>query len=407
MTNPMQQILIVGAGHAGFQCAASLRQEGFDGHIVLIGDEACLPYQRPPLSKAYLLGKSAAADLLFRPARYYDDHRVQHVQTRVESIDRAAQRVTLQSGESVPYDHLVIATGSRPRRLSIPGAELDGVLNLQTLADAEILRQRLQPGRRAVVVGAGFIGLEFASAARTLGLEVVVVDVAERALARGASAECARVMVEAQAQNGVRLQFQCGVAAIDGEHGRVRAVRTADGQVLPADLVVVGIGAEARIQLAVQAGLEVGNGIFVDARLVTSDPHVSAIGDVAAVEHAESGQRVRLESVQNATDQARAVASRLAAKPMPASPVPWFWSDQGALKLQIAGLRDRDDAHVVLAEPDSPARTVLCIRGDRLAAVETINRPADHMLARRLLARRVPVSVQQASAPGFQLKALI
>jgi len=204
----------------------------------------------------------------------------------------------------------------------------------------------------------------------------------------------------------VRLQFQCGVAAIDGERGQVRAVRTADGQVLPADLVVVGIGAEARTQIAVQAGLEVGNGIFVDARLVTSDPHISAIGDVAAVTHAESGQRIRLESVQNATDQARAVASRLAAKPMPAPPVPWFWSDQGALKLQIAGLRDRDDAHVVLAEPDSLLARCCASAAIDWRRVETINRPADHMLARRLLAKRVPVSKQRASAPGFSAQGL-
>jgi len=223
----MQQIVILGAGHAGFQCAASLRQEGFGGDIALIGDEACLPYQRLPLSKAYLLGKAAASDLPFRPARFYDDHRLQRVQTCAESIDRVAQRVVLRSGKTIPYDHLVVATGSRPRKLSISGAHLDGVLPLQTLADADALRQRLQPGRRAVVVGAGFIGLEFAAAARTLGLEVIVVDVAERALARAASTQSARVMVDAQGQRGVRFRWRCGVSAIEGANGKVSAVHTA------------------------------------------------------------------------------------------------------------------------------------------------------------------------------------
>ena len=402
----MKQILIVGAGHAGFQCAASLRQEGFDGHIVLIGDEAGLPYQRPPLSKAYLLGKSTAADLLFRPARFYDEHRVQHLQGRVESVDPAMQRISLQSGESLAYDHLVIATGSQPRQLTIPGAELDGVLSLQTLADAEDLRQRLQPGRRAVVIGAGLIGLEFAAVARTLGLEVDVVDVAERALARAASAQTAAAMVDAQLQRGVRLRFGYGLSAIEGEHGRVTAVRTADGDALPADLVLVGIGAQARTQLAQQAGLEVDNGICVDERLATADPNISAIGDVAAFPHGASGQRVRLESVQNATDQARRLAARLTGKPPAPMPVPWFWSDQGELKLQIAGLHSHDDEHVVLADPAVPGHCVLCLRDDRLAAVETINRPAEHMLARRLLAKGVHLSVAQAREPGFQFKTL-
>ena len=402
----MKQIIIVGAGHAGFQCAASLRQDGFEGHIVLIGDEVGLPYQRPPLSKAYLLGKSASADLLFRPARFYEEHRVQHRRGRVETVDRAAQRVVQQSGESLAYDHLVLATGSQPRRLTIPGAELDGVLGLQTLADAEDLRQRLQPGRRAVVVGAGFIGLEFAAVARTLGLEVDVVDVAERALARAASAQTAVAMVDAQLQRGVRLRFGCGIAEIEGTRGHVTAVRTANGDALPADIVLVGIGAQARSQLAQQAGLAVDNGICVDERLATADANISAIGDVAAFPAGASGQRVRLESVQNATDQARQLAARLMGKPPTAWPVPWFWSDQGDLKLQIAGLRAHDDEHVMLTDPAVPGRCVLCVRDDRLVAVETINRPAEHMLARRLLAKGVRLDASQARAPGFQLKSV-
>lgn len=401
-----QQVVIIGAGHAGFHCAASLRHEGFGGNVVLIGDEGCAPYQRPPLSKAYLLGKAAVPDLLFRHERFYDEQRVQLVHARAESIDRDVQRVLLQSGELVPYDHLVIATGSRPRTLRLAGADLEGVLSLQTLADAEGLRQRLDSCRRAVVVGAGFIGLEFAAVACSLGLDVVVVDVAERALARALSAECARVIVESHEQRGVRLRFGCGVSALEGTRGRIAAVHTADGQELPADIVVAGIGAEPRTQLAVQAGLAVESGICVDERLVTSDPAISAIGDVAAYPDAASGRRIRLESVQNATDQGRTVAARLAGKAVSHNAVPWFWSDQGDIKLQIAGLSAAGDEHVFLSDPESRACTLLCLRGDRLAAVETINRPADHMLARRLLAKGVQLSAGEAREPGFQLKTL-
>jgi 3-phenylpropionate/trans-cinnamate dioxygenase ferredoxin reductase subunit len=402
----MQQIVIIGAGHAGFQCSASLRQEGFGGNIVLLGGEDGLPYQRPPLSKAYLLAKATASDLLFRPGRFFDEQRVQLLQARAEYVDRQAQRVVLQSGKSIPYDHLVIATGSRPRKIALEGADLDGVLSLQTLGDAHGLRERLQSSRRAVVVGAGFIGLEFAAVARTLGLDVTVVDVAERALARATSSDCAQVVAESHVQRGTRLLFQCGVSALEGREGKIAAVRTANGRDLPADIVVVGIGAEPRTQLAVRAGLVVENGISVDEQLVTSDPAISAIGDVAGFPDRVSGRRIRLESVQNASDQARSVAARLTGKLVSHNPVPWFWSDQGDLKLQIAGLRAPDDEHVVLAEPQSRACTVLCIRNERLAAVETINRAGDHMLARRLLAKSVAVSGAQARAPGFQLKEL-
>ncbi|NDZ18122.1 pyridine nucleotide-disulfide oxidoreductase [Variovorax sp. WS11] len=402
----MQQILIIGAGHAGFQCAASLRQEGFEGRIVLLGEEEGLPYQRPPLSKAYLLAKATASDLLFRPSRYFDDHRVELLRGRAERIERRSRQVLLQSGESIPYDHLVIATGSRPRRIALEGADLDGVLSLQTLGDAEGLRERLQSGRRAVVVGAGFIGLEFAAVARGLGLDVTVVDLADRALARATSAISARAVAESHVQRGTRLLFQCGLSSFEGRHGKVAGVHTADGRELPADIVVVGIGAEPRTQLAAQAGLDVDNGIRVDERLVSSDPAISAIGDVAAFPDPWSGRRIRLESVQNASDQARSVAARIAGKAVSHGPVPWFWSDQGDLKLQIAGLRAPDDEHVVLAEPQSRASTVLCIRGERLAAVETINRAGDHMLARRLLAKGVRVSRTEAQAVGFQLRDL-
>jgi 3-phenylpropionate/trans-cinnamate dioxygenase ferredoxin reductase component len=400
------RVVIVGTGHAGFQCAASLRQEGFTGEVVLVGDEPALPYQRPPLSKAYLLGASSVTDILFRPPGFYEQHRVERILAHVEHVDRPAQRIVLRSGATLAYDHLVIATGSRPRRLAVEGSTFTGVMSLQTLPDADLLRQRVQEGRRVVVIGAGFIGLEFAAVARTLGLDVVVLDVAQRALARAASAELASVVVGMHQQRGVQLRFGCGVAAVEGAQGTVSGVRTADGDRVPADLVLVGIGAEPRTQLATAAGLRVDNGIVVDQRLLTSDPSISAIGDVAAFPDHRCGGHVRLESVQNATDQARCVAGRLTGKAPTYDPVPWFWSDQGDLKLQIAGLRSPQDEHVVLATPGARACSVLCIREGRLAAVETIDRPADHMLARRLLAKGVYVSASQARQPGFALKAL-
>src|SRR4030095_11961389 len=213
---PAMNVVIIGTGPAGFQCAASLRQAGFHGDILLVGDEPSLPYQRPPLSKAYLLGKASAVDLLFRPPHFYEEHAIRRAAGRVEGIAPKSQRIALQSGESISYDHLVIATGARPRRLSVEGADLKGVFSLQTLADSDALRHQVQSSRRAVVVGAGFIGLEFAAVARTLGLDLVCVDVAPRALARAASAEVAHLVAASHVARGAELRFACGVAALEG-----------------------------------------------------------------------------------------------------------------------------------------------------------------------------------------------
>jgi 3-phenylpropionate/trans-cinnamate dioxygenase ferredoxin reductase subunit len=400
-------IVIVGAGHGGLNCAAALRQQGFDGPLHLITGEPSLPYQRPPLSKAYLLGKSSATDLQFRPERFYAEQQVTLVSGQVESIDRAQRHVALQDGRTLPYGHLVLATGSSPRRLDVPGASLEGVLSLQTLADADRLLPLLRRARTAVVIGAGFIGLEFASVARSLGVAVEVLDVADRPMARALSPECSQAFDAAHRAQGTRLRFGTGVARFDGVDGKVAAAITSDGERIPADLVLVGIGAVPRTALAAAAGLELENGIRVDAMLRTSDPRISAIGDVAAFPEPASGRLVRLESVQNATDQARLVAARLVGKEAPYQAVPWFWSDQAGFKLQIAGLRRGDEQQVVLGDPAERNFTVLCLRGDRLAAVETVNRPADHMLARRLLAQPCQVTQAQARAPGFTLKSLV
>lgn len=401
----MNSIVIVGAGHAGFQCAAALRQQGFQGEVTLIGDEGHLPYQRPPLSKGYLLGTVRRDDLAFRAAEFYETHRVRRVSAGVEAIDRATQRVQLHAGETLAYDHLVLATGSRPRSLQVPGADLDGVFVLQTLDDADQLRAALKVSSRAVVVGAGFIGLEFAASARSLGCEVCVVDIADRPMARVLSAESSEVFADHHRSQGSELLMQAHVHSFEDAAGKAVGVVTSDGQHLPADLIVVGAGAVPRCELAQQCGLQVDNGVVVDASLVTSDPSISAIGDIARFPHARTGRSIRLECVQNATDQARAVAARLAGHaPVPYGAVPWFWSDQGALKLQIAGLRPDDAEHVTVGNASS--FSVLCLAGGELCAVESVNRPADHMAARKLLNRRTPLSRDQVLRPGFDLRAL-
>lgn len=402
----MERIVILGAGHAGFQCAAALRQNGYAGAIVLVGDEDALPYQRPPLSKGYLLGKIAAADLAFRPERFYADQRIDLHKGHAEAIDRAQSQVVLRDGTVLPYDHLVLALGSQPRTLPVPGEELGGVYSLQTLQDADRLREALQGAGNAVVIGAGFIGLEFAASARALDVPVQVVDIAGRPMARVLSADCGAAFTREHQANGAILRWETGVQRLEGEAGHVTAVVTADGCRLPADVVLVGIGAVPRTGLAAQAGLPVENGVVVDANLLTADPAISAIGDIAAFPQPGSGKRIRLESVQNATDQARAVAARLTGKGAPYVAVPWFWSDQGTLKLQIAGLRNGDEEDVVLGDPVTGSFAVLCIADGVLRAVETVNRPGDHMLARKLLAKGTRVTPEQARAPGFELKVL-
>jgi len=400
----IRSVVIVGAGQAGFQTALSLRQEGFSGKVVLIGDEPSLPYQRPPLSKAYLFGKVGLDALRFRQEKFYGDHRIEVRHDLVAAIDRTNRSVILGSGTSVPYDHLVLAVGAHNRALPVPGAELDGVLGLRTLADADALRARLKEAKNVVVVGAGFIGLEFAAVANTLGANVH--ELADRAMARAVTSEMSNLFADAHRSWGVHLEFRQGLSSIEGSQGKVAAVKTTHGGRLPADLVVFGVGVLPNVQLAAEAGLDVENGIRVDAHLVTSDPAISAIGDCAQFPSLEAGGTVRLESVQNATDQARTVAARLAGKPArPYAAVPWFWTDQGDLKLQMVGLVQGCDETVVLGSAEAWSFSVLCFRHKQLIAVESVNRAADHVAARRLLARTSTLSPQEAATLRFDLKA--
>ena len=409
----MSGILIVGAGQAGFQAAASLREAGFSGPLTLIGEEAQPPYQRPPLSKAYLAGKTDARGLLLRPESFFSEHAIAHRRARAVGLDRTGHRVRLEDGEALAYDHLILATGARNRALPVPGADLAGVHGLRSLDEADALKAALEHARDIVVVGAGFIGLEFAAVCAGRGLSVTVIEAAPRVMARAVSAETSQAFREFHEAAGVTILFGAGVSAIEGVDGRVASVTLANGNSLPADLVLVGIGVVPNQDLAAQAGLPVRDGIEVDAFLATPDPAVSAIGDCARFptrfaaglgKGLAGGDRVRIESVQNAVDQGRCLAARLTGRVAAYDAVPWFWSDQGPRKLQIAGLSGPDDASVVRRA--GTGFSVFRFRDGRLSAVESVDRPADHMAARRIIAAGRALTPDQAADPGFDLKAL-
>jgi 3-phenylpropionate/trans-cinnamate dioxygenase ferredoxin reductase component len=397
---------IVGAGQAGFQVATSLHQEGFAGRVVLIGDEPVLPYQRPPLSKSYLAGQSGVDELWLRPPEFYAKQQIDLVYgDAVTSIGRRTHLLRLASGREISWDYLVLATGARYRPLPVPGAELDGVLPLRTLADADVLRRRLHQSRKVVVVGAGFIGLEFAAVAIAHHADVDVLEITHHPMGRVVSEPVSRFFTDAHLCWGAKFSLGTGVVQICGDNGRVSAVDTTDGRRLPADLVLICIGVIPNAELARDAGLTVENGIVVDEHLATSDPAIFAIGDCASFPTPFASGRVRLESVQNAVDQGRCVAASLAGRPEPYEKVPWFWSDQGDLKLQIAGITAGHDKSVIRGDPNDRSFSVFCFRDDRLIGVESVNRTADHVMARRLLAGDPGLLPEQAADESFDLRA--
>ncbi|WP_315833720.1 NAD(P)/FAD-dependent oxidoreductase [Bradyrhizobium prioriisuperbiae] len=403
----LQDVVVVGAGQAGFQAAASLRDNGFAGRISLIGDEPGLPYQRPPLSKAYLTGATDRVALNLRPESFFTQAAIDlRTGQRVMFIDRARKCIRLSNETTLPYDHLVLATGARNRTLDLPGADLDGVLQLRSAGDADALRNRLPDIKRIAIIGAGFIGLELAALASSMGIAVTILEASTRPMSRALSETMSRFFLEAHQATGVRFVFDAVVTRIRDHQGRAIAVDTADGQTHPADLVLVGVGVVPNVELAADAGLAVANGIVVDAHLATADPSISAIGDCAAYPQPfAGGERRRIESVQNAVDHARCLAARLTGKPQPYRAVPWFWSDQGPFKLQIAGLPAPHDHHVVRGDPSSSAFSVFCFRDGRLAGVESVNKAADHMIARRLLSSGAALSPDEAANQTFDLKA--
>lgn len=374
--------VIIGAGQGGLHLAASLRQAGYAGPVTLVGAEHGLPYQRPPLSKAYLLDGRAEA-LTLRPASFFTGKDVTYLPGHLaEEIDRATRTVTLRNDGGVrilPYDHLVLATGARNLTPPIAGAER--ALGLRSLSDAQVLRDRLPQARRVAVIGGGFIGLEFAAVARKLGLEVAVIEAAPRLLSRAVSGSMAATLAAWHQEQGVALHLGQGAVAVDDA-----GLTLSDGNHIPADLVLMAVGVRPDTALAEAAGLEVADGVRLDGQLRSSDPTISALGDCASAPCTRTGRHLRLESVQAATDQARLIAARIAGTaPADYTALPWFWSDQGACKLQIAGhagLGARDEA----LSPDTVAR----FDDHGLAAIETLNNPRAHMAARRHLSAPDP-----------------
>jgi 3-phenylpropionate/trans-cinnamate dioxygenase ferredoxin reductase subunit len=397
-------VVIVGAGHAGGSCVAFLRQYGFEGPITLIGEEPLLPYQRPPLSKAWLKGEADGESLMLRPQDFYDEAGTTvRLSTRVEAIERAPRTLTLSSGNTLAYDVLVLATGSRARKLPIPGADDPRVLELRTAADADRLKAVLQPGRRLIIVGAGYVGLEVAASARALGCEAVVIEREARVLARVASEPLSRFFEAYHRARGVEILTSAAVAAVDAA---ACSVTLGDGTTIKGDAVLVGVGASACDDLAVGAGLACGDGIVVDAEARTADPAVFAIGDCTHRPLPHYGVKARVESVPNALEQAKQAAAAIAGHAQPTPEVPWFWSDQYELKLQIAGIPFGADRLVVRGDVDAAKFAVFHLAGDRIVAVEAVNAPPEFMMGRQLIGKAAAVDATKLADPAVSMKSV-
>ena len=384
-----QQIVIAGGGQAAVQALDTLRRKGFTGKLTLVGEEPWLPYQRPPLSKKYLGGSLERERLLIRPAQFFAEHEVAtQLGRRVTELARRERRVRLDDGQVLPYDALLLATGARPRRLLAPGGELPGVHYLRTIADADRIRAECAPGGRLVIIGGGYIGLEVAATACERGMDVTVLEMAERVMSRVTCAEVSAFYQLEHARHGVRIHCNQTLRALhaDARSGRVRTVLTEQGGEYAADLVVAGVGVAPADELARAAGLECENGIVTDAYCRTADEAIYAAGDCASHLNRQYGRHLRLESVDNAFEQATTIALNLLGTATPHDKVPWFWSDQYDLKLIIVGVAHGYDTVVLRGSPAVRSFSACYLRGGELIAIDTINAPRDQMAARKLIA---------------------
>ena len=393
MSELPSHVVIIGAGHAGGTAAALLRQYAFEGAITLIGDEPIAPYQRPPLSKAWLKGEADAEALMLKPESFYGEHAIDlRLSTHASAIDRATRTVTLGDGKTVSYDALILATGARARRLAIPGADLAGVLELRSAADAEKLKAALGHGRRLAVIGGGYIGLEAAASGRALGAEVVVIEREARLLARVACEVLSSFFQSYHEAKGVKFELGAEIVAIEGQDGHVAGVRLADGRLIACDAALVGVGALPNDELARESGLLCSNGVEVDLEARTSDPAIFAIGDVTFRPMPHYDRMHRLESVPNALEQAKQAAAAIVGRPAPAPETPWFWSDQYDLKLQIAGVAFDTDEILVRGDPAAARFAVFHLKDGIVRAVEAVNAPPEFMMGKQLIASRRPVA---------------
>ena len=399
----MTKVLIIGAGHAGGSVAAFLRQYGHEGPIVLAGEEGAPPYQRPPLSKAWLKGEADLEALLLRPLSFYAEQNIDFRASVVAvAVDPAAKTVAFHDGSSETYDILVLATGSTARKLPVPGGDHPDLLELRTMKDAERLKAVLGPGKRLAVVGGGYVGLEAAASARALGAEAVVIERAPRVLARVASETLSAFFTAQHRAHGVEILTDAEVVAVARD-----GVSLADGSVVSADAVLVGVGALACDVQARSVGLTCGDGVVVDGEARTSDPAIFAVGDMTRRPiPVHGGVHHRLESVPNALEQAKQAAAAIVGRAGPTPEVPWFWSDQYDVKLQIAGLPFDADRQVVRGDPTSSGFAVFHLNGDRIVCVEAVNAPPEFMAGKQLIAKATPVDVDKLADPAVSMKAV-
>ncbi|HEX4618322.1 MAG TPA: FAD-dependent oxidoreductase [Steroidobacteraceae bacterium] len=402
-----ERIVVVGAGQAAVQAVDTLRRRGFAGKLTLIGAEPWPPYQRPPLSKKYLAGALERERLLIRPANFFPDHAVTtHFGRRVTDIAPRERHVRLDDGVVVPFDALVLATGSHPRRLPVPGADLEGVHYLRTIADAERIRAACVHGGRLLIVGGGYIGLEVAATAHGLGMEVTVLEMAERLMSRVTCPEVSAFYAAEHARHGVRIRCNEQVRALHGDArtGRVRSVLTDSGGEYPADAVLIGAGVAPADELARAAGLECENGIVTEAHCRTSHEAIYAAGDCASHLNRQYGRHLRLESVDNAFEQGTTVALNLMGNETLHDKLPWFWSDQFDLKLVIVGVAQGYDTVVMRGAPAARSFSACYLRGGELIAIDTVNQARDQMAARKLIAAHVRPNPERLADPAVALK---
>jgi len=416
MTAPMEafgvasryDVVIVGGGHAGAQAAIALRQNRFDGAIAMIGAEAEWPYERPPLSKDYLSGEKTFERILIRPAAFWDERGVSmRLGHSVVAVDPGAHQVTLDDGSTVDYGHLIWAAGGSPRQLACPGHELMGVHTVRTRADADRMRDELDAASRAVVIGGGYIGLEAAAVLAKFGKRVTVLEALDRVLARVAGEPLSRFYETEHRAHGVEVRLNIKVDGIEGTAGRVSAVRLANGEVLPCEMLIVGIGIAPAVEPLIAAGAEGGNGVVVDGLCRTSLPDIFAIGDCALhVNPFADNTPIRLESVQNANDQATIVAKGLTGNPTEYHAVPWFWSNQYDLRLQTIGLSIGHDQYVVRGDPAARSFSVIYLKDGRVTALDCVNATKDYVQGRALVIGGMRIDPALLADPALPLKEL-
>ncbi|MGB3623900.1 MAG: FAD-dependent oxidoreductase [Ketobacter sp.] len=395
--------VIIGASHAGSQLANSVRKEGWEGRILMIGDEKAPPYHRPPLSKALLNGEKTADQLdIFKPTVYEKANVEMMLGVEVESIDRAKKQIKLDNKDVISYDKLALCTGARVRKLDIPGAHLDGVFYLRTLSDAQAIQQAVKPGAKAVIVGGGYIGLETAASLSKLGMNVTVLEMMNRVLERVTATELSTYYTKLHESHGVKIITDAQALALHGE-GNVQQVMCNNNLMLDADMVIIGIGVIPNTELAEVAGLEVGNGIIVDHHASTTDPDIVAAGDCTFHPNDGLGFQLRLESVPNAMEQAKTAAATICGNPKPYHALPWFWSDQYNIKLQIAGFNRGYDRVVVRGNPDDDQFVAWYMQGDKVLAADCINSPKEFMQAKKIIAAKATVSDADLANTEFDL----